>query len=249
MSDKLSITRPTGNPRRLSVHGTGLDRLDELGARFGELVAEHAEARAVLEGLHSDRKTAEAEDHRNAAAAVADRRKDPGQPLTAAANEKIQAQTRRVAVLRSAAEQIGNEYVAEHARQKGEIGDRARARLAERRAAVTASLEALVRDLDELSAARSFARWADTGPARHEPRILPREVRLGQLAFTFDAVVHALTEAIDAPSRVERGMSAVAELDAEEAEEAETSPPARRRRPMARQVANGDYGGDGDDTA
>ena len=104
MSDTLSIPRPTGNPRRLTVRETGLDRLDKLGVRYGELVAEHTEARTALEGLHRDRKAAEAEDHRNAAAAVADRRKDPGQPLTATANEKIQAQTRRVAVLRSAAE-------------------------------------------------------------------------------------------------------------------------------------------------
>ncbi|MBP6487652.1 MAG: hypothetical protein KA274_08245 [Ilumatobacteraceae bacterium] len=245
MSDTLSITRPTGNPRRLTVRETGLDRLDKLGVRYGELVAEHTEARTALEGLHRDRKAAEAEDHRNAAAAVADRRKDPGQPLTATANEKIQAQTRRVAVLRSAAEQISNEYIAEHARQQGEISDRARARLAERRAAVAISLEALVRDLDQLSAARSFARWADVGPARNEPRIPPREVKLGQLAFTFEAVVFALSDAIDAPSRVERDMSAVAEV---EADEADASPPVLRRRPMARQVANGNYGGDGDDT-
>ncbi len=71
MSDTLSITRPTGNPRRLTVRETGLDRLDKLGVRYGELVAEHTEARTALEGLHRDRKAAEAEDHRNAAAAVA----------------------------------------------------------------------------------------------------------------------------------------------------------------------------------
>ena len=40
-------------------------------------------------------------------------------------------------------------------------------------------------------------------------------------------------------------MSAVAEV---EADEADASPPVLRRRPMARQVANGNYGGDGDDT-
>ncbi|MBK8333239.1 MAG: hypothetical protein IPL07_12865 [Acidimicrobiaceae bacterium] len=51
MSDTLSITRPTGNPRRLTVRETGLDRLDKLGVRYGELVAEHTEARTALEGL------------------------------------------------------------------------------------------------------------------------------------------------------------------------------------------------------
>lgn len=59
-------------------------------------------------------------------------------------------------------------------------------------------------------------------------------MKLGQLAFTFEAVVFALSDAYDVPLRVERDMSAVAEV---EADEADASPPVLRRRPMARQVA------------
>lgn len=203
-----AANRPTGRPRPVRMYPTGLERLDQLAARHAELVAAHAAAAAAAKESIAARRAAELADERAAVDAVKAGQRDPGQPLLAAASEAAADAQRLARVRLRAADEVGAEVVAEWRRQEGAVADVVRVRVEEARRGVLDLLDELAGAVEQLTAARLEAQWAQRGPlANTGSRLAERErVRLGDgRSFVAEAVLELLRTAVMAPSAIERG--------------------------------------------